>query len=138
MTRAVVAALAAIVLAVSPAVARTDGLQRVHATATISDASFASDRYVRLFSLWNRDKSARPIGHAWEICFPLNIGSTFFCNVNFVLPGGKLQSQGVFGSSTRVWLPVISATGVYSGLTGSMRLERDFGRDDFKFVWLLR
>lgn len=110
---------------------------RINVTATVADTSFAGDRYVRHMILWNHQKSVSPIGQSWEFCFSLNTQRNLACFIYFELPGGKLVASGVTRHTDRFWMPCIGASGRYNNLSGSLRMRRDPGPDDFTFLWLL-
>lgn len=62
---------------------------RIPITATIEAIRFSHGGQVRQYLLWNREKSARPIGHGFVSCRygPGNVG---ICTNIYSLPYGKI------------------------------------------------
>lgn len=138
MIKAVVGTLAALALVVSPTTP-SQQLKVVQVSATLTDASYAGDRYVRYMTLWKHSKSAAPIGQAWEVCFSLEIRHSYFCTTYFVLPTGKLVASGVAHRTFGFFIPVTGGSGVYTGLNGTLQFKRDLvGPDDYVLRWELR
>ena len=137
MIKVVVAIMAALALVVPSANAQSR--KTIEVTAKLAETSFAGDRYVRYMTLWNHQKSAAPIGQAFEFCFGLDVRRSYVCSVYFSLPGGKLEASGVVQHTYNFWAPVIGASGRYASLHGSLHMYPDFfGKDDYVLKWELR
>ncbi len=66
---------------------------RIGITATVEGVKVSNGDRVRFYLLWNREISARPIGHGYASC-QLGPADVFVCTSIYALPYGKIVTVG--------------------------------------------
>lgn len=117
--------VAALYAASSAQTLRGPGLIRVNAVR-------ASDRdgFPSIDTFWINSRSGKRIGWGVRMCHglgsggPLGPSTVQACEGTYVLPLGKIQTQGTRRGESSYLLAVIGGTGLYSNVGGSLLVER--------------
>lgn len=114
-----------VVLAWITTLANAQPAKTVSVTMTIAEVHEGFDMSTHLMLLWNRDITARPIGHALKSCAIAD--ELLQCSLVLVLPLGKVTASGIVHSLNRYTLVITGGTGEYEGAQGPLFVRRVSG-----------
>lgn len=146
--RAVAAAVAAVALVLPLALsAQTAPItQRIGIVATVESVTHSQTSQVRFYLLWNREISARPIGHAYQACLGAANGG-WVCTSIHTFPFGRISATGEARTFAHFSSVITGGTQSrrarrvdhpgYVGATGTL-VARRIGPGTFHMTFLLR